>query len=37
MSRFEATVLTLIGMIIGVVYALWVAPDVYEPLMRFTP
>jgi hypothetical protein len=37
MSRFEATLLVLIGTFIGVAYALWVAPDVYQPLMRFTP
>ena len=36
MSKVEATILILIGTFIGVAYALWAAPDTYEPLMRFT-
>lgn len=32
----ETIVIVVVGTIIGVAYALWVAPDTYEPLMRFT-
>ena len=28
--------LVVLAVVIGVTYALWAAPDTYEPLMKFT-